>query len=190
MGVTSAADQPRHMAESGSLTREEFESRYLSCARTLWCIAAAVTGRREGAEDVVQEAAVVALGKLDEFEAGTSFEAWMSQIVRFVALNSRRRSIRSKVAAVPPAALDASGAFGGEGSPESGNGGGSTVADERLVEAMGELSETARACLLLRVVSGLSYREISRVLSVPEGTAMSHVHRSRMQLRQRLEGAR
>lgn len=190
MGVTSAAGQPRPIAGSGSLSREEFASRYLSCARTLWCIAAAVTGRREGAEDVVQEAAVIALGKLDEFEAGTSFEAWMSQIVRFVALNSRRRSIRSKVSAAPPASLEASGAPGARDAATPADGGDPEPNDERLVEAMGELSETARTCLLLRVVSGLSYREISRVLSVPEGTAMSHVHRSRKQLRQRLEGGR
>ena len=54
------------------------------------------------------------------------------------------------------------------------------------MSALGHLSEVARACLLLRTVEGLDYGEIGRALGIPEGTAMSHVHRSRMRLRAEL----
>ncbi len=57
----------------------------------LWYVAAAIVGDRARAEDVLQEAAMIALGKLDTFEAGTSVQAWLAQIVRYVALNHRRR---------------------------------------------------------------------------------------------------
>jgi DNA-directed RNA polymerase specialized sigma24 family protein len=34
----------------------------------------------------------------------------------------------------------------------------------------------------------MAYSEISRAMNIPEGTAMSHVHRSRLTLRERLRG--
>ena len=45
----------------------------------------------------------------------------------------------------------------------------------------------ARASFLLRSLRGLPYSEIAVLLDIPEGTAMSHVHRSRARMRQRLE---
>jgi hypothetical protein len=47
-------------------------------------------GARDEADDVVQKAAIVALERLDRFEPGTNFGAWMSAIVRGVARNHRR----------------------------------------------------------------------------------------------------
>src|SRR5262249_54943115 len=73
------------------LSRDDFVVRLQASRRTLWCIAAAVLGGRSHADDVLQEAAVVALSKLDQFNPATSFTAWMGQIVRFVALNESRR---------------------------------------------------------------------------------------------------
>jgi DNA-directed RNA polymerase specialized sigma24 family protein len=40
--------------------------------------------------------------------------------------------------------------------------------------------------LLLRTIEQMEYSEISKVLQIPEGTAMSHVHRARQHLRERL----
>jgi len=58
---------------------------------------------------------------------------------------------------------------------------------DRVLEALVSLEETARACLLLRTVLDKSYREISLALDIPEGTAMSHVHRARKAMRRMLE---
>jgi len=58
--------------------------------------------------------------------------------------------------------------------------------DDALLAALGELGPTQRAALLLRTVHELSYRELSTVLEIPEGTAMSHVHRGLRTLREAL----
>jgi RNA polymerase sigma factor (sigma-70 family) len=55
--------------------------------------------------------------------------------------------------------------------------------DDEVVAALASLSPVARACLLLRAVQDLDYSELSRILGIPEGTAMSHVHRARAALR-------
>jgi RNA polymerase sigma factor (sigma-70 family) len=56
----------------------------------------------------------------------------------------------------------------------------------KLWGALAEVNETARICLLLRTLENLEYSHISRLLGIPEGTAMSHVHRTRKQLREKL----
>src|SRR4051812_25584625 len=74
---------PAGEAGGGSAARPapalDFAAEYQRAYRVLWVVAAGVLGRATGAEDVVQEAALLALGKLDRFEPGTHFVAWMAQ---------------------------------------------------------------------------------------------------------------
>src|SRR5213079_264175 len=58
--------------------------------------------------------------------------------------------------------------------------------DDHVTKALNSVSDVARACLLLRTIEQMEYSEISRLLQIPEGTAMSHVHRARQHLRERL----
>jgi RNA polymerase sigma-70 factor (ECF subfamily) len=167
------------------LTPQEFASLYQSHHRALWCIAAAIVGDRTAAYDVVQEAAMTALTKLNEFDAAgpaTSFVAWAGQIVRFVALNHRRSRIRSKQVSTDPAVMAASARGAAAALPDMGF-------SAQLSDALGELDDVARACLLMRTVMDMSHKEIAAALGIPEGTAMSHVHRSRHALRRKLEEA-
>ena len=61
--------------------------------------------------------------------------------------------------------------------------------DDAVLAALNTLGETARACLLLRTILDLSYRELAETLEIPEGTAMSHVHRARAAMRKALDPA-
>lgn len=173
------------------LTRAEFVHELRAQAGRLWTLAVGILGDPTEAEDVVQEAALLALSKLSEFDARTSFGAWLSTFVRNVALNAARKRKRR---ATHPAPTEAFLGFEADGRPGPGgvlDGGGNllpdqTAFDDRVLAALGELSPTARAALLLRTVLDLSYAEISDVLEVPEGTAMSHVHRARQRMRDAL----
>ncbi len=183
------------MSESMSqLSPDGFASRFTACSRTLWCIAAAIVGGPDGAEDVLQEAALIALRKLDQFDPDTTFSFWMAQIVRYVALNQARSRNRSRVRAVDPGHLDDRVAADrderqielsarGELGPDCED------FDDDLLAALRQLDGDARACLLLRVVMDMPYREISQTLEIPLGTAMSHVHRARRTLDDRLSSA-
>lgn len=59
----------------------------------------ALTGDRDEAEDVTQETFVRVYRKLDGYRGEGSFDAWLYQIMRRVALRSRRRSRASIVGA-------------------------------------------------------------------------------------------
>lgn len=174
------------------LSPAEFAERFEAAAGVLWTLAAGVLGDRSQAEDVLQEACVIALQKLHQFRAETSFTAWMGRIVRFVALNHLRSRTRRRVVGDEyELAESVASPRVRELEPPVGEGGQLTGDrghfDDELAQALGELRPTARACLLLKVVSELDYSQIGRVLGIPEGTAMSHVHRARRALRERLE---
>lgn len=171
----------------------QFAAQFRSAYRRLTLVAAAVTGDRDAAEDIVQEAAMIAFEKAAQFTPGTNFAAWLAEIVRRCALNHRRKVRGRKTFAADPTTLGElnSGEAGldeawpvrphtGELSPDQ------SSFDDRLIAALNELAEDARCCLLLRTVEGLSYAEISALMNIPEGTATSHVHRSRAILRRRL----
>lgn len=160
---------------SPPLSQSEFAQLFQEHARALWCVAVAVLGNRDEAEDVLQESALTGLSKRHEFVRGTSFVHWMGQVVRYTALNEGRRRRIRRASNVDDVRIESS---------DSGTT--SEVAepfDDRVLGALATLDETARACLLMRTVLDFSYRQISEALQIAEGTAMSHVHRSRMRMR-------
>jgi RNA polymerase sigma-70 factor (ECF subfamily) len=64
-------------------------------------------------------------------------------------------------------------------------------ADDHLLsrevrERMRNLSPTFREALWLFVVEGLSIREIAEILSIPEATVKTRIHRAKAQLRDQL----
>jgi RNA polymerase sigma-70 factor (ECF subfamily) len=165
---------------------KEFIAEFRESFRALWLTAVGIVGDAALADDIVQEAAVVALNKLDQFRQGTSFKAWAGQIVRNVAMNRARSERRRRFASLGPA-LDENRpplrlvTPEPSDQPEPGE-----VFDGRILAALGDVAELPRACLLLRTVEGLAYPEIASLLGIPEGTAMSHVHRTRQMLRSKL----
>jgi RNA polymerase sigma-70 factor, ECF subfamily len=180
------------------LTEQEFAAEFTAAFRSLWLTAFSVVRDSAWAEDVVQDAAVVGLRKRAQYEPGTSFRAWMGQIVRFVALNKARKLSKAELTQLETGLLDAASARANETPPTRKTRTVLTASgqlpahqehfDDELTNSLDGLSRMARACLLLRTIEGLSYDEISQVLGVPKGTAMSHVHRSRNQLRDVLNG--
>lgn len=194
MAQSDGMTGPPRTPSAGRMTPPQFADEFQASFRLLWLVARGIVSDPAAAEDIVQEAALVALEKLDQFQPGTSFTAWMAQMVRFVALNENRRHHRRSHAplesvdgdqatlAAPHASDHASARLGPRGElPVE-----QSMFDDRVLAALQGVQDIARACLLLRTVEGLDYREIAQLLEIPEGTAMSHVHRARHYLRDRL----
>ncbi len=182
------------LSPTRELSRERFARLFGEVSGKLRCIALAIVGDRTQADDLVQEAAVIALGKLDEFTPGTSFGAWMGQIVRYTALNERRRRMRRDTTPVDPLTMASHEGSSGEDVEMPIGSDGELLADQAtfdddVVRALNTLDQIPRACVLLRTTMDLGYREIAELLDIPEGTAMSHVHRARRRLREALGGS-
>lgn len=154
-------------------------------------IAAAVLGRQEGAEDVVQNAAQITIAK-GRFDGGAAMVRWLAGVVRHCALNQRRQTRNRKTFATDPndmASVEAPAApiATTPVRPQTGElKAYQSDFDDQLTAALADLSDDARSCLLLRVIHGLTYDEIAELTGLPPGTAMSHVHRSKSRLRSQL----
>jgi RNA polymerase sigma-70 factor (ECF subfamily) len=144
----------------------------------MWLIAAGVTGNRSEADDVLQDAAMIAMRKFATFEPGTNFNAWMAEVTRNTARNARRKHLRAHRLTQSVARL-LSPAQHTPTAPR-------TSREDLILNAVRSLEEVPRTCLLLRVVGGLSYESIAIITQIPEGTAMSHVFRAREKLRSHL----
>ena len=174
---------------------ESFVSQLTDCYQRMWLIAAAVMGDRGEADDIVQEASMIGLQKRSDFAAGSNFGAWMAQIVRLTALNHRKKSDRKNLRVTDPIRMDQSISANTSSTQDAklplGDDGrlceGQTDFDDEILSALREISDVARTCLLLRVVEQLSYDDIARTLQIPAGTAMSHVHRAKQSIRERLK---
>jgi RNA polymerase sigma-70 factor (ECF subfamily) len=169
----------------------KFAADFQQAYARLSAIAAGVTGDPASAEDIVQEASIIAFQKVDQFVTGTNFAAWAAQIVRNCALNHRRKSGLRRTYPTDPAAL-LQNEIGSSSSPRVILSNGELLDDQeafddRVLAALQLLEPDARCCLLLRILEDLSYAEIAELLAIPEGTAMSHVHRSKATLRKVLE---
>jgi len=154
-------------------------------------IAAGIIGKMSDAEDVVQQAYSIAIEKNQSFGSRDQFLGWLAGIVKYCALNVRRKRLRRKTSAVDPAEMQG---FVVDGSSTE------TASkidardldslkdsfDDDVMRALENISEDARTCLLLKTVENMSYKEIASLMQIPEGTAMSMVHRARTALRRDL----
>ena len=71
--------------------REAFRVVIAVCEGQLRALVAAILPNLATVDDVVQKTLVVAFYRLDQYQAGTSFIAWIATIARYQALNERRR---------------------------------------------------------------------------------------------------
>jgi RNA polymerase sigma-70 factor (ECF subfamily) len=143
-----------------------------------YLVALSVTGNPEDAEDVAQEAFVVALERLEDCRNPERFGGWFLTIVRNRARNLLRRERLRR---------------GEELTPEISPGRGGPAEDlkraeirDQLEEGLKGLSEVRREVLLLHDLEGWKHREIGGRLGIPDGTVRSHLHFARKHLRERL----
>jgi RNA polymerase sigma-70 factor (ECF subfamily) len=143
-----------------------------------------LTGNELDAQDVAQDAFVLALTRLESFRGQSSFFTWLFRISRNVAITRFRRK-------KPSVSIDQ----GADGAPMP-LVGRAPAPDERLQRqedighvrlALARLSEEHRAILVLREMDGMDYGEIAEALDLPVGTVRSRLHRARLQLKAELE---
>jgi len=79
----------KRVPEAGPLDAtdpQSFAAHYREAYPRLTLVAAGVTGDRQSAEDIVQEAAVIAFEKAARFTPGTNFGAWLAEIAALMQM--------------------------------------------------------------------------------------------------------
>ena len=146
------------------------EALYARYGGLSFSLAFRVTGNRETAEEVVQEAFLSAWRRGSTYVAGRgSARAWLLGVVHHRAIDM----VRSRVARGPTVALDDIGEIEGGGDPWP-------VVQQKLDRetirgALILLPTEQRRCIELAYFAGYSYPEIAEQLGVPLGTIKSRL---------------
>jgi RNA polymerase sigma-70 factor (ECF subfamily) len=142
--------------------------------------ARALTGTREAADDLVQDALERAWTKRALWRPDSNLRAWLFAVMHNVFVNSVKR-------ARPMASLDALNEDGGAEPIASSASAETDAALREMSAALAQLPMEQRQVVLLVGLEQLTYAEAAEVLEVPIGTVMSRLSRGRDRLRQLLD---
>jgi RNA polymerase sigma-70 factor (ECF subfamily) len=153
----------------------DFDRLFAEEYRGMVALAAAVSGDRSMAEDLVQEAFSRLSQRWDRIGSYDKPGAWLRRVVINLAVSRRRRLVSEARArlrlrqrprpALPPPPSDHSG----------------------LWAAVAELPAKQRAVVALHYLDDLPLTEIADILDISPSTARVHLHRARTTLRDRLD---
>ena len=169
--------------------RVRFEEEALDLSDQVYGVARRLTGSREEADDLVQEAYARAFRSWRSFQPGTNLRAWLFRILTNLNIDRGRRIQRTPD--MQP--LEESDYFLYNKLEES------TAAEnpderhvvERLsqndaVTALADLPHDFRDVVLLVDLADFTYSDAAQILDIPIGTVMSRLHRGRRILKRNL----
>ena len=147
--------------------------------RTCYLIALSTVGERAEAEDVCQEAFIMALSKLHECRAPDRVSSWLATIVRNTGRNRRRYLDLRRSEPIGDHTQLATGAQADDMAA-------SAELRDQLRHALGQLPQVQREIVLLHDLEGMRHREIAVRLGVSEVMSRRHLSDARAILRRLL----
>jgi RNA polymerase sigma-70 factor (ECF subfamily) len=151
-----------------------------------------ITGLREDAEEVAQDALWTAARKIHTFKGDSAFGSWLYRIAAnaaYMKLRGRKSAAREiAIDDVLPAVEDGGVHFEpmDDWSLRVDEQALTTELREVLEAAIGELPPEYRTALVMHDVEGLSNPDIAETLGITLPAVKSRIHRSRLYLRKRL----
>lgn len=147
-------------------------------------------GRRDDAEDLVQDTFLRAYKAWARYENNTNCRSWLFTICRNVFLRRQEKRGRQEI---PAGEIDAdieaspgTSAFAPVPSMDPETAFFDSFLDDEVLEAVDRLPAEFREAVMLSDLEGLSYAEIAASLDVPIGTVRSRLYRGRRLLQQAL----
>lgn len=158
----------------------------------LYRVAYRMTGHREDAQDLLQDALLEAYRSFKKFQRGSYFDKWLYRIMTNTFIDRQRHRKRVGVIESLDAPLPGSDGSAGAGRdiPDWDDEPSRRVLqdkfDEPVQQALDTLPPEFRMVLILSDVEEFSYEEISEMMETPIGTVRSRLHRARTLMRQKL----
>jgi len=164
---------------------EAFGQLVLAHQNKVYSLCVHMTGDRDQAEDLAQEAFLKAWRSLASFREDSSFSTWMHRLTTNLCLDYLRKQIRQREVA-PAVSLDDEEAGWVEPADPAGDPHERLERSEQgraLAKALRELPDHHRQLILMRELSGMRYQEIADATGADLGTVKSRLARAREQLK-------
>jgi RNA polymerase sigma-70 factor, ECF subfamily len=194
----SVAPGPRTDPDAGlveSLRREDTAAADQLVERygdRVYRLAVRITGSKEDAEEVVQDALWTAVRKIHTFKGDSAFGSWLYRVTAnaaYMKLRSRRSRQREVALDDVLPALDDGGVHFepmDDWSPRVDDHALQGELRQVLERAIEELPADYRTAVVMHDIEGLSNPDIAEALAISLPAVKSRVHRSRLHLRKRL----
>jgi RNA polymerase sigma-70 factor (ECF subfamily) len=167
-----------------------FETLFAPLLPTAYRAALHMTREPADAEDLVQEAALLAFRKFHQFEPGTNFRAWYLRILTNCFLSKYRKTKREgqtvDIEDTPELYLYQRSRGAQPGTDDPASVVLTKLETEHVAQAIQALPDEFRVVATLYFVEDLSYQEIAEICECPVGTVRSRLHRGRRMLQKAL----
>lgn len=168
------------------MTIQELEQWIARYGKEIYSFCLHLTLHKELAEDLYQDTFLTAMKKLHVIREEENPKSYLLAIALRIWKNQvRKMAWRNRIAPqIPAEAVEETMIIAGENGVEE-----LLKAEEKkmLWTAVRELPEKWRIPMLLYYMEELSLEEISKILSIPQGTVKSRLYHARKQLAQELE---
>jgi len=184
---------PSAVVDGDAGAAQRFRDLVEAHTQSLYRLACHLTHRRAEAEDLVQETFFRAWRSFHTFQPGSNARAWLTTILRNAHFERYRREKGRGVQTVDVEDVDEwylytrvhdADEFRQAGDPAAAFF--SALTSDQVASALKALPPQFREVFALADLEGFSYREISEIVGIPEGTVMSRLHRARHQLQKAL----
>lgn len=166
-----------------------FEQLVKENQKNVYNLALKLMKNQEDAADAAQEAFLKAYLKLSSFRGECKFSVWLYRIAYNCCMDMLRKANTGNIISLN--ADDENGEETAADIKDSGEGPEEAAMRKETREAvrreMSRLPKDQYNALVMREISGMSYKEISEALGVGEGTVKSRIFRARESLAERLK---
>ena len=185
----STADARRLAQEARDRVR--FEEEALELSDQVFRVARRLTGSREEAEDLVQQAYERAFRSWRQYTPGTNLRAWLLRILTNLNIDRGRRQQRTpQTTSIDNEAGDYFLYNKLESQLPDENPDEERVLErlsqDSIVDALAEVPHDFRDVIVLVDIGEFSYADAAQILDIPIGTVMSRLHRGRRILKKNL----
>ena len=147
-----------------------------------------MTGDRELAGDLAQEAFIKAYKAIASFRTGSSFYTWIYKIAINTVYSHRRKAMgKSKINPVSISENPTGQDPASDGKDDPVEVLKRKELERKIQDSINALDDELKKVVVLRDIEGMEYEMISDILEVPLGTVKSRLHRGRMELRVKLK---
>ena len=187
-------DQDQDLVErSQSGDTEAFDELVIKYSPKLYAMIYNMTGNREDTHDVLQDVFAKAYRSVRRFRGKSTFYTWIYSISVNMTLNFLKKRGRQRKVSLDdmnPAVLQDSDYQEATSNSDPIREAGIHELQQRLNEALLQLSEDHRTVVTLFDIQGLPHAEISKVLGISQGTVRSRLFYAHRQLQNFLEDFR